>query len=191
MNFSVLLLGGGSASGKTELAKVLSNHYKINRILADDIRISMEAVVTRDNPIYNFEEEGVTEEQRPEYTSYSKQEVSREVCKGLENIVHHHTIVEDPIIIEGDDILPDFAKARQDYSHKVRSLFIYTEDRELIKKNLLARNRFIDLTSIDEIVQDAINVNLAVKTQAEKLGLNVLCINPYETLKERVLELLD
>lgn len=186
--YDFILIGGGSSSGKSVLARRLADKLGYDLLAVDDFRIAIQQVVDREHLVNYFLQGGVFENDISELIK-KHEEVSKIVCKAIEAVIGHNVYIKNPIILEGDDLLPAFVIDMLKKYSKGKAIFIYQLDSQIIKKNILTRARYTDdLTEeklkkqVDFIVED----NIRIKSQAEYYNLTVIPVNPYKSLFSRV-----
>ena len=186
--YDFILIGGGSSSGKSVLARRLADKLGYDLLAVDDFRIAIQQVVGREHLVNYFLQGGVFENDVSELVK-RHEEVSRIVCKAIEAVISHNVYIKNPIILEGDDLLPKFAINMLKKYPRGRAVFIFQLDNQIIEKNILTRARHTDdLTEeklkkqVDFIVED----NIRIKSQAEYYNLTVVPANPYKSLFSRV-----
>ncbi len=186
--YDFILIGGGSSSGKSVLARRLADKLGYDLLAVDDFRIAIQQVVGREHLVNYFLQGSVFENDISELIK-KHEEVSKIVCKAIEAVIGHNVYIKNPIILEGDDLLPAFVIDMLKKYSKGKAIFIYQLDGQIIKKNILTRARHTDdLTEeklkkqVDFIVED----NIRIKSQAEYYNLTTISANPYESLFNRV-----
>jgi 2-phosphoglycerate kinase len=140
-SWKVLLIGGSSGVGKSHLARQLSDYYKVPLLELDDIRIALQQVVKEtDHPdLFTFINT------KNFYEKFNDQEfvlnllgVGAVVWKALDVLISKHIACDEPIIIEGDGIIPKLLFQRnQDY---IKSIFLH-DSIDSIKERQLKRDR--------------------------------------------------
>lgn len=191
-NNIVLLIGGSSGTGKSYLARQLSEYYKIPLTEVDDIRISLQQVVNKinypelftfiDNPNFYFEY------QEHEFCQ-KLLEISKIVWKSLDVLISKHIACNEPIIFEGDSITPELLASRN--TDNIKSIFIY-DSLENIKERQIKRGR--DNKGTEKIDKNALfsyTYSEVLKHQAENHGFIAIPASPIETLFERTLQILE
>ncbi len=138
-NWTVLLIGGASGTGKSSIAYEIGRYYGVNVLEVDDIHLSVETVTTKEsfpavhywNTGVNWEDVGVNENVNWLI------DVSKELVPVLKELVNRHICDKLPIIIEGDFLYPEFTAS---INHpEVKSIFINEPDINQILQNYLAR----------------------------------------------------
>ena len=192
-DFRIILIGGGSSSGKSTLAKSLAEKLGINLLHLDDVRIAIQQTHNKEHPINYFLDKKVFVNEDIKTLVEKHNEVSKIVCDGLIAIIEHHELMRDSIIIEGDDILPEFA-AKVIQKEYVSAIFIIETAAEKIRLNLTNRGRGIRQLSdsqlnkmIDFIALD----NKRISEDAKRLNLPTLESQPNESLIQRALRSLS
>jgi 2-phosphoglycerate kinase len=203
-SWQVLLIGGSTGVGKTTLARVLSQHFGVPLLLADDIRMSIQAVTTPDQlpALHYFFSHDQIWDQPVEALVEGWFGVAEVVSKALETVIAHHVVVEGvgPIIIEGDALLPslctkrEFAWSGPVEAGKVRSFFVYEADEAVLLENVRRRGRGFDTLMLAQQInfgQAAARFGTQLANDAQILNIPVLDCHPWETLPERALQCLE
>jgi 2-phosphoglycerate kinase len=140
-DFNVLLIGGSSGTGKSILARQLSEYFKIPLCEVDDIRIVMQKIADKDKypKLFNFFNSGDCRSEMSVSDFVTKQvEVSNEVWIALKVLIEKHDYLNEKVIFEGDNILPVNTKELK--SCKIKQVYIYDTEEE-IYRNMLNRKR--------------------------------------------------
>jgi 2-phosphoglycerate kinase len=121
--------------------------------------------------------------------------LSRRICQVCEVVIARQHFTTHRLILEGFWLLPEFAGQPSfegiDMSGRVRSLFLYEADASDLEQRYLHRDGKVGLPD-EQASRLAVfqQHGLAIKQQAEALGLPVLESRPFETLQARALEAL-
>ena len=186
-NWTVYLIGGSSATGKSILARRLAEHYKISLTEVDDIRIALQEVLDKTSypDLFTFLV-------NPNYLKDSDiqdlvqklLDVGKEIWKPLNTLIDKHIACNEPVIFEGDGIIPALlAQRNQD---KVKAIFLY-DDRESLKAKELKRNGGNGSQDMaDRQAEFSFAFGQELKRQAEESGFRAIKASPVETLFERV-----
>jgi 2-phosphoglycerate kinase len=185
-NWTLLIIGGASCTGKSTIANKIARHYGINVLEFDDIHIALKSVVKPDRyPAIsdingeNWESLGV------DGNVNWLIDVSREMSVSLKALVERHLEDKLPIIIEGDFIIPELVKPL--LSDQVKAFFIQESDKDQIMKNNHAREGWSNSLAGDIYVF----YNDWLRQSCEEVGIDVLESGPWETALNRAIELLD
>ncbi len=187
-NWTVLLVGGSSGIGKSQLTRQLAKKYGAKIIEADDICNAVKAMTTAD--IYpaihywisdiDWTKIGVME--NVDYLS----KVSDELSPGLRKIVDNHLRTESPLIIEGDFISVEFAASFN--NPKVQAIYVYESEKSQIIENYLRREG-----GAPQDFRASISVAFGRKLQndCDTYGVNIVESRPWNTLLDRVITRID
>jgi len=185
-NWDILMIGGASGCGKTSISHQIARHYNIDLVRVDDFQVILEAMTTPEtlpelhywdmHP--NWRDEGI------ENAVKRLVDVGLVLIPGLTAVIKDHMDEKIPMVLEGDFILPELIKAFD--SPRIKSVFIYEPSREQILQNYLAREGAVQEFRAD--VSHAYGNWLA--QSCEKHGIQVVESRPWDSLMERVYELL-
>lgn len=185
--WKVLLIGGSSATGKSYLSRQLSEKYKTPVMEVDDIRIVLQQKLKSvDNPdLFFFLENKSYLSDFPIDTLLAKLEsVGNEVWLSLNSLIEKHIVCNEPIIFEGDGIIPKLLAQRN--QEQTKSIFIY-DDRESIRQRELVRQRGGNNPSLDKQIEFSYQYGQLMKNQAETNGFITICASPIESLYDRAI----
>lgn len=191
--FDILLIGGSSGSGKSYLARELSKHYGVPLTEVDDIRVALQQVLEReqhkeiftfiDNPQYL--EEFATEDLVQKLILLSKS-----LWKAVSVVINKHVVCNEPIIFEGDSLLPQLISKIA--SDTVKSIFLYAS-REELEDRISKRNRLGDMS--EEQIQKDIDFSYAygqeIRRQAELYNTIAIPVGDEKTLLARTIKILS
>jgi len=181
-NWTVLLIGGSSGTGKSSLAYELAKYYGVSVLEIDDITEAVKAVTTEVHlpAIHsdNFGDAGVDGN-----VSWLI-DVSKELLPALKAVVDRHIEDNLPVIIEGDFIHPELMAAFN--GPEVKAIIIQ-ESKEQIVQNFLSReggspqNYRADIsTGYGEWICDT----------CVKFGIGLIEARPWDTSVDRAVEYL-
>lgn len=184
-NWTVLLIGGASGTGKSTLAYEIAEFYKINVLEADDIYITMETVTAKDDfPAIHYWNTGI------DWKSISVdgninwlKNVSKEMSVVFKEIVNRHIEDKLPVIIEGDFISPEFASSFD--NPDVQSLFLYESDKNQIIQNYLSREGG---EAQDFRAEISCKYNDFLLAACKKYGIKTINSKPWTTVLERAIK---
>lgn len=198
----VLLLGGSSGVGKTKVAQALARQWGLSVLLADDIRLSIQQVSSpAEQPgIHYFLAHPTIWQKPPEALCEGFITVGHALLRPLSAVIAHHLCVESagPIIIVGDDILPELVVRRNSstvhhtlapLSGEVRAVFLVEPDEEVLIQHLQGRGHSgKDLSPREQetFVRAHWLYGQWLRHQAEGYRVPVLESRPFESVVERV-----
>ncbi|HKM34447.1 MAG TPA: hypothetical protein VJY54_06865 [Lachnospiraceae bacterium] len=138
-NWTVLLIGGASGTGKSSLAYEIGRFYGVNVLEVDDVELSVETVTTKESfPAIHYWNTGVDwKEIEIDGNVNWLIDVSKEMIPVLKELVNRHIEDKLPIIIEGDFINPEFTMSFE--NPEVKSIFVYESDINQVLQNYLSR----------------------------------------------------
>lgn len=191
-SWHVLLLGGASGVGKTQISYRLAQHFGVGITEIDDFQVILERMTTpeqypvvhlfRTDPaaFFALDEAGKLEVAIAYATV---------MADALEAVIANHLDGGAPILLEGDFLLPALAvqEAYLDIpaAGRVRGL-ILCDDEAQIARNYLAREG----EPQPDRARWSWNHIEWLRQEAERLGLPALAARPWETVLDRTLALL-
>ncbi len=189
-NWKVILIGGSSATGKSYLARQLSNHYKIPMMEVDDIRIMLQQVLDKKShpDLFFFLE-------NPDFINNSQTEelvakllkVGDEIWPALKVLIEKHIACDESIIFEGDGIIPDLI-AKEKFEETV-SIFIHDTRENILERDLKrARGKNYDINLATKQSSFSFAYGEEIKKQTENSKFIVIEASPIDTLFDRTLE---
>jgi 2-phosphoglycerate kinase len=197
--WTVLLLGGHSAVGKTVVARQLARMYGVGLVEVDDVRLVLQRVTTPEQQpiLHSFLLTNILE-WSAEMLRDRLIAVNRIVASALEIVVANHVATNSPCILEGDGILPAFAAqtsfADLDVGSSVRAVFVVEHSKERIYQSMKMRGRSFD-TFAPEQQQQWIELSWHygqwLAQEAARYGLPVVPAQPWETLAARIRAVVD
>lgn len=189
---TVLLIGGSSGTGKSHLARQLSEYYKTPLTEVDDIRIALQQIVDKEKypTLFTFIDNPNFYDKYTEHQFADKLlDIAKIVWKSLDVLISKHIACNEPIIFEGDSIIPDLLAQRD--THDIKAIFIY-DNIQKIKERQVKRNRDSkgeEKDNLNALFSDTYGKE--IKRQAEAHGFVAISASPIETLFERTLEILE
>jgi 2-phosphoglycerate kinase len=196
-NWNVLLIGGGSGTGKTTAAKAVAHELGVACAQLDDFRLVLEAVTTpSQQPVLHL----LSNAQAADILCAEEMcgklvDVAQVMSKAIEPAIAHHVATEHAFILEGDGLLPALATQRQ-YSNlevqprQVRFVLLYESDEAAILGNMKGRKRGIDRRP--EALQHkqaraAWLYGEWLRSEALRHDVPIIESAPWQTLTERII----
>lgn len=203
--WKVLLIGGCAGVGKTSIARTLAERFRTSMMLTDDIRLALQEMTTPEQQpdLHAFANERQVRKLTAEQTRDRLIAVANAMQPALRTICAYHTFVVDaePIIIEGENVVPQLAADRRFRGLKtfgdvnagpndLRAVFLYEPDEQTLLSMMREHNaRFRELPNKEQERMAKANwlYGLWLKEEAERVKLPVVTVRPWTTLLERVL----
>lgn len=184
-NWTVLLIGGASGTGKSSIAYEIARYYGVNVLEVDDVCLSVEIVTTKENfPSIHYWNSGVNWKDVGVNSNVKWLiDVSKEMIPVLKGLVSRHIDDKLPIIIEGDFINPEFTKSFR--SPEVKSIFVQESDKNQILQNYLSREGG-DLQHYRAEISIAYGKWIA--DSCNENGIKMIESRPWDTALTRVIE---
>lgn len=188
--WEVLLIGGGSGTGKTSIGYRLAHHYGVGITEFDDVVEAVKAMTTPDQqPTLHYWDT------HPEAMSWTPQQivdltqaVRKQLHPAAEAVVANHLDTALPIVLEGDYLLPRLVTQDRfgiiPAAGRVRGVFLFEPEEEQISANLSLREQ----TGGDMTVRAHVSWLLgeALRLECERVGVPTLTARPWPTLLHRV-----
>ena len=193
-SWDVLLIGGASGVGKTQVSYRIAQHFGVGITEVDDFQVILEHMTTLEqqpvihlfptNPDAFFR---MSEEEKLTFAI----RYGEVMAEPLEYVIANHLDGGSPVVLEGDFVLPSLA-VKHAYNGipaagRVRGLFIFEEDEEQIARNYLAREG----EPQPGRARASWRHSEWLRREAERLGRATLPARPWETVFERALAALE
>ena len=187
MNCIVLIIGGASGTGKSELAYEIARKYGISVLEFDDIHNAVKPFASpEDFPAIHDPEGHKWMELGVERNVNWLKDVSREMFGTLKRIVDRHIEDNVPIIIEGDFIHPELVATI--VNSKVKALFVQETDIKQVIDNFLSREGGEPQDFRADISNKHGNWIAYV---CRKKGTNLIDSRPWDTVLDRAVEMME
>lgn len=187
-NWTVLLIGGSSGTGKSSIAYELAKYYGVNVMEVDDIHLSIETVTTKDAyPAIHYWDNG------PDWKAIGVEgnvnwliNVGKEMLPVLKALVNRHLEDNLPIIIEGDFIHPELALAFD--NPEVKLIYISEPDINQIIQNYLSREG-------GEPQQYRAEISIAygkwIADACKQHNIKIIDARPWDTALSRIISVIE
>ena len=187
-DWEILLIGGASGVGKTQVSYRLAQHFGVGITEIDDFQVILERMTTPDQQpvlrLFNADPdawERMDEEQQLAHAiSYATV-----MAEPLTYVIANHLAGGPPIVLEGDFLLPAVA-VHDTYdgipaNGRVRAFILYEEDEEQIARNYLAREG----EPQPERARASWRYSEWLRQEAIRLSIPTLPARPWETMFAR------
>lgn len=184
-NWTVLLIGGPSGTGKSSIAYEIARFYGVNVLEVDDVHLSVETVTTKDMyPAIHYWNTGVNwMDIGVEANVNWLIDVSKEMLPTLKALINRHIEDKVPIIIEGDFIHPELVKAFD--NPEVKGMYVVETDINQIVQNYLAREG-------GELQHYRAEISIAygkwIDKACKEMGIPLIESRPWDSILTRVIE---
>jgi 2-phosphoglycerate kinase len=197
-NWTFLLIGGSSSVGKSRAAARLGHRHGLPWLQVDDLRLAFQrsrvTLPQGNDALYYFVKGGHQNQvwkERPDQLRDALIAVGEALAPAIEAVLLHHVSQREPIIIEGDGILPSLLTrpAVQQVGDAVRAVFIVEPNERVLLRNMLARGRGINRMTGTTLCAEAHVKCLfgqRLAEEAERLGVPVMPARPWESLADRI-----
>jgi 2-phosphoglycerate kinase len=192
-SWHVVLIGGASGVGKSELSYPLAQHFGVGIIEIDDFQVILERMTTPEQyPVLHLFR--TDPEAFFALDKAGKLDVAiayaTVMAEALETVIANHLDGGSPIVLEGDFLLPSLA-VQEAYGSipaagRVRGFILY-DDEAQIARNYLAREG----EPQPDRARWSGNNSEWLRQEAERLGVPTLAARPWETVVARALVLLN
>jgi len=124
--------------------------------------------------------------------------VNRIVSQALEPVIEHHISTGNPIVLEGDGILPELAAkyvaSNNSSSGNIRAVFLYESDKErFFRSTLDLRGKTYDSESQERLTINTMHwlYGQWITQETNKHHLPSVQSHPWDTLEDRVLHIIQ
>jgi 2-phosphoglycerate kinase len=201
-DWSILLLGGVSGTGKTSAAMQIADQSRCPWLQVDDLRLALQwsnvTLPQGTDDLYFFLKTSDVWHLSPERLCQALINVGVVMSPAIEVIIDSHIATQLPLLIEGDGILPSlFAREllqKHISSGRVRGAFLIESDEKILLENMLKRNRGIGDMTDAELRTEAHAKWLYGRwliAETQRYGLPVIESRPWSTLIKRILKAVD
>lgn len=201
MNWNILLIAGSSGTGKTRTAKALAYQLGIECAQLDDFRLLAENISSpsQQPALHVLNDAQLADQLSPEMMCEKLIDVACVMSRAIEPVIAHHIATQQPLIIEGDGLLPDLG-IQQHYFNlyvlpkQVRLVLLHETDEQTILRNILGRKRGIDHRPQEMQRKQARAAWLFgewLRQKAMHHNLPIIKPTPWQTLIDRVLQSLE
>lgn len=191
-SWRVLLIGGASGVGKTQVSYRLARHYGVGITEVDDFQIVLERMTTPEQypPLHywrtHFDEALRMDDQAKLDHMIAYATV---MAEALTPVIANHVEYCAPVVLEGDFILPSLALQPGDSARHVRGLFLYEADEGQILSNYLQRGEQPD--HLQRRARSSWRYSEWLRAECARLGVPAIPARPWETVLERAIATID
>ncbi len=197
MPWDALLIGGHSTSGKSTVAQSIGKRLGIPVSQVDDHRIGLQRVT------HPGQVEGIHFFLQPEAEIFKHSmealverhvRIATVMSQAMEAVIAHHVWVAQPIILEGDGILPSLGMQNEmdgvAVAGRIRTVFLLS--RSYGEFQAVCRTRWPGVPGphTEEWAKLAWHYGQWMRGECERHAVPIVESQPWNTLEERVLELL-
>lgn len=193
--WQVLLLGGASGTGKTQLSYPLARRFRVPIVEVDDLVLAVQRMTTPDQqPVLHYWDAHPDADTLPVSRIVKLQiAVAEALQPALDAVIGNHLESDTPVVIEGDYLLPALAAqtafADQQADGRVRAVFLHEPDVGQLMANYLRRE--MDAGEQRTRAQVSARYSDWLAAQARKRGIAVVAARPWATTLSRLCDVLD
>ncbi len=186
----MLLLGGASGVGKTQVSYRLASHFEVGLTEVDDFQVILERMTTPEQypPLHYW---GSPEQRSQPLDDDAMLEhtlaYGAVMTQALEPVIANHLESRAPLVLEGDFILPALAaqSSHDDIptAGQVRGLFIYEPDEAQIASNFLTREG----EEQSHCARLCWRYSEWLREECVRLGISAIPARPWESVLERAI----
>ena len=197
--WTVLLIGGSSGVGKTRAAKQFGRHLGVPWLQVDDLRLSLQRSLAHLLPeqtlaaldFFDLDKHPTVWQLPPEQICQGLIDVGETMLPALEVVLENHIDTDEPLVVEGDGILPALLARPSTQSRRagVRAVFLVEPEESSIFANIMERKRGMRGQTEAEVQVEARGKWLYgqwLAGEARQHGFPVLEPHPWSTLLERI-----
>ena len=201
LGWTALLIGGPSGTGKSTVAKQIGRQFGASWLHVDDLRLALQwshaSLPTPEETaaLYFFEETPDVLRLPAERLRDGLIGVGRALSPALEKVIDNHIAIAEPVVIEGDAILPSLFTRPRLRAHvtggHMQAIFVVEPEESAILANLLDRGRGIAGYTDAELRTRARAYWLYghwLAEEARRHGLPVQEPRPWPTLPDRIVD---
>lgn len=200
-SWRVLLIGGSSGVGKSHIARQLGLRFGTAWLAADDVRLAFQRsqviLPHKTEALYFFEETEAVWSLPPERLRDGLIALGEVMSPALEVIIENHVDTADPVVIEGDTILPSLFQRPSVQARipngQVQAVFLVEPDENVLLAHMDARYR-VHTSHNEAKLRSMAHTRwlhgLWLADSARSSGFPVLEPHPWETLAERIVAVL-
>ncbi|GAJ81464.1 hypothetical protein NBRGN_038_01350 [Nocardia brasiliensis NBRC 14402] len=194
-DWQVLLLGGASGSGKSQLSYPLARHYRVPLVEVDDLVLAVQAMTTpAQQPMLHYWDTHPDPAGIPVPQVVELQIAFAEALQpALAAVIGNHLESRTPVIIEGDYLLPALAAqtsfAGQEVAGQVRAVFLHEPDPDQLAANYLSREP--DAGEQRMRAEGSARYGDWLAATAEAYGIPVIAPRPWTTALSRLSAAVD
>ncbi|MEO8457061.1 MAG: hypothetical protein ABI559_04545 [Chloroflexota bacterium] len=183
--WDVLVIGGPSGVGKTSVSYPLAHQFGVAICEIDDLCITATAITTPEQQpaLHYWNTHAGAAELPPEEIIEHFLETCRALRPALSAVIENHLETSMPVVLDGDYALPEFFT---EASERVRTVFIYEPDEDVILSNL--KRREPNWTDCEKRAQVGRLFGRWLKDECERLGLPAVQARPWDSVINRVAE---
>jgi 2-phosphoglycerate kinase len=189
--WTVLLIGGASASGKTRLSYPLARHFGVPIVEVDDIVEALMAMTTPDQQpaLHHWRTHPEAAQLPPEGILQIHLAVTESLGPALAAVVANHLETDTRVIVEGDYLTPAFAASERFREERadgrVAAVFLHEPDADQLVANFSSREAGVDEERVRARVSALYSEWLAA--EAARSGVLMIRARPWSSLPRRVL----
>ena len=192
---STILIGGAPAIGKSTVARVVARALHIDYMSADNMRRIIRAVTTREShPGLHFflsknPEDYFFDHAYKEFISHVETE-AREVAPVVKKFVHDNpAVVKRGVLIEGVNLMPMQLAQIKKYVRDVKVAVLYAKSKRTVSRSVQTRGLWAKTAKAKAMeIEYLWELNNHIKRSAKELGIHAFAVEPYRTLKHRMLD---
>jgi 2-phosphoglycerate kinase len=181
--WTVTLICGASGIGKSHIAIALARRYGVPLAEVDDMVTVVKALTTPEqSPTLHLWDTAIEARQ---WTSARIVEhtiaVAEAMRPGIEAVIADHIECAQPVVMEGDYLLPDFAAS---FGNRVRTVVISEPDKDQIVANYRSRESGTAEQRFRAIVSARFDAELSIR--AARIGVPIVPARPWSDNVDRV-----
>ncbi|MBI4226462.1 hypothetical protein HY612_05110 [Candidatus Roizmanbacteria bacterium] len=191
----ILMILGGSATGKTVAADKLAKQLGTDCIHLDDFRLELQKKPDKASPsfIRLLLDEQIYQKTDQELIKIH-QKISNHICKMSFKRIKTYLKLKKRVIVEGDDLTPKFVNDLLKKDKKIKAVCVYEKNLERIRDAIKYRDKQKVLPA-ENIFQNQLRHayynGLFILQQARKLSIPCIQSRPFHTLPKRIMRSID
>jgi 2-phosphoglycerate kinase len=193
-SWTVLLIGGGAAVGKTTVAKAIAQQHGTLVVPMDALWLALKAVTRFEShpELHYFDPSGEDLELPPEVLCQRHVATAKAISSALDPVIEHFLWERQPVVLEGAWITPAAASDYVARDERVSAVFIHEPDRDAVLTAMRERASVASATARQSVLAEVCwRFGMWLREEAISHRLMVIEARPRATLPTRIMDALS